>query len=133
MNLWSMNWLEIGYAPAYYGHHASAYAPGYGYSSHASYHYNYAPYGYETYYSNGGRHPYSAGSSAYAPGYQSHGYGYQSHGYGNVKYAAGTPFLYNRVPGYYWFMILYSYKGVWTKYFTHPVELLRVKSWWSYI
>merc|ERR1711973_1057101 len=86
------------YAPAYYGHHASSYAQGYGYSSYAPSHYN-APYGYETYYSYGGRHPYSAGSSAYAPGYQSHGYG--SGGYGNVKYGAGTPFLYNRVAGYY--------------------------------
>merc|ERR1712002_149362 len=89
------------YAPAYYGHHASSYAPGYGYSSYAPSHYNYAPYGHDSYYSHGGRYPYSAGSSAYAPGYQSYGYGHQSHGYGNVKYSAGTPFLYNRVHGYY--------------------------------
>merc|ERR1711872_485152 len=131
------------YAPAYYGgHHASSYAPGYGYSSYApssyapSSHSSYAPYSYSSYnyapygYSHGSRYPYAAGSSSYAPshssyaapahssyapshssyaapthssyapGHSSYAPGHQTHGYGNVKYSAGTPFMYSRAPGY---------------------------------
>merc|ERR1711973_686717 len=110
------------YAPGYgYSSYApSSYAP-YSYSS-----YNYAPYGYP----HGSRYPYAAGSTSYAPGYNSYtapahnsyapshssyaapghssyasGHssyapGHQTHGYGNVQYAAGTPFMYSRAPGY---------------------------------